>query len=230
MFSLESFRYSYVIRGCADKTLGAEMPTPIPLDQTTWNLPPLILHPFNEHIPPSVLLDNSKAALMLSGLIPSDGTDPDELGRRIMTGRYGEIRMLYFLGKDILRWLEQCIDWATREPELERQEWRAQSFAEILTSSAPDEVREKLSQWGVTDYASIFRRAIGLNALFATPPEFGDLAEEFLRNYHRYADSLYRSYMEMEPGGALDTKRLTFGLYASGEYSRMLESQWEEGE
>ena len=67
------------------------------------DLPPLILHPFNEHTPPSVLLDNSKAALMLSGLIPNDGTDPDELSRRILAGRYGEIRMLFFLGKDVFQ-------------------------------------------------------------------------------------------------------------------------------
>ena len=82
-------------------------------DENVWELPPLILHPFNERIPPSVLLDNSKAALMLSGLIPSDGTDPDELSRRLLIGRYGEIRMLFFLGKDVFRWLDQCMDWVT---------------------------------------------------------------------------------------------------------------------
>jgi len=206
------------------------MPTPTPLDETVWNLPPLILHPFNEHIPPSVLLDNSKAALMLSGLIPNDGTDPEELSRRILAGRYAEIRMLFFLGKDIVRWLEQCMDWVLRVPEFEGQEWRLQSFAAFLTLSTPEEVKEKLTLWGVTDYTSIFRRAIGLNALFTVPPALGDLAEEFLRNYHRYADSLYRCYMEMEPYRELDAKRFSFTLYASGEYSRLLESQWEQTE
>jgi hypothetical protein len=195
-----------------------------------WNLPPLILHPFNEHIPPSVLLDNSKAALMLSGLIPSDGTDPDELERRILAGRYGEVRMLFFLGKDVLRWLEQCMDWVARVPEFEGQEWRAQSFAAFLTSSPPADVKEKLTRWGVTDYSSIFRRAIGLNALFTAPPAFGDLAEEFLRNYHRYTDAMYRCFMELEPYRELDANRFSFVLYASGEYSRLLESEWEQGE
>jgi hypothetical protein len=199
-----------------------------PADETVWDLPPLILHPFNERIPPSVLLDNSKAALMLSGLIPSDGTDPDELGRRILRGRYGEIRMLYFLGKDIFRWLEQCTDLVTRVPELREREWRAQSFAALLTASTPPDIKEKLTRWGVSDYISIFCRAIGMNTMFATPPEFKDLAEEFLRNYHRYADSLYRCYMDLEPYPVLDTRRFRFALYASGEYSRMLESQWEE--
>jgi len=143
-----------------------------PVDETVWDLPPLILHPFNERIPPSTLLDNSKAALMLSGLIPSNGADPDELSRRVLAGRYGEIRMLYFLGKDVFRWLEQCLDWVTRVPELRKEEWRAQSFAALLTSGTPAEVREKLLRWGVSDYISIFCRAIGLNTLFTTPPAF----------------------------------------------------------
>jgi len=201
---------------------------PTPTDDIVWDLPPLILHPFNERVPPSVLLDNSKAALMLSGLVPSDGSDPDELGRRVLAGRYGEIRMLFFLGKDIVRWLEQCLDWVTRVPELCEREWRAQSFAALLTSHTPAEVKEKLARWGVADYLSIFRRAIGLNILFTAPPEFGDLAEEFLRHYHRYADSLYQCYMTLEPYRAVDASRFHFALYASGEYSRMLESQWEE--
>jgi hypothetical protein len=201
------------------------MSTPTAIN--VWKLPPLILHPFNEHVPPSVLLDNSKAALMLSGLIPSDGTDPEELGRRVLAGRYGEIRMLFFLGKDIFRWLEQCMDWVTRVSELAGPDWHLQSFAALLTSGTPAEVKEKLGVWGVTDYVSIFTRAIGLHTVFAAPPEFGDLGEDFLRNYHRYADNLYACYMQLEPHRTLDPQQFQFALYASGEYSRMLESEWE---
>jgi len=197
-------------------------------EETSWDLPPLILHPFNEHTPPSVILDSSRAALMLTGLVPGDGSDPDELGRRVLAGRYGEIRMLFFLGKDVLRWLEQCMDWVTRVPELSDREWRVQSFAELLTVEPPAEVKEKLLRWGVTDYLAIFRRAIGMDALFVNPPAFGDLAEEFLRNYHKYADALYRCFMELEQYPKLDARRVHFALYASGEYSRMLESQWED--
>jgi len=76
-------------------------------------LPPLILHPFNERVPPSALLENSKAALMLSGLIPNDGSDQEDLKRRLLAGRYSEIRMLYFLGKDVFRWIEQCVEWGS---------------------------------------------------------------------------------------------------------------------
>src|SRR5947209_10384475 len=89
----------------------------INLGDSVWQLPPLILHPFNERVPPSALLENSRAALMLSGLIPNDGSGEDVLKRRLLTGRYSELRMLYFLGKDLLRWMEQCVEWATRVPE-----------------------------------------------------------------------------------------------------------------
>src|SRR5437867_8309707 len=85
------------------------------LGDTVWDLPPLILHPFNERVPPAALLENSKAALMLSGLIPGDGTDQDGLKRRLLAGRYSEMRMLYFLGKDLFRWIEHCLDWVGRE-------------------------------------------------------------------------------------------------------------------
>ena len=57
------------------------------LGETIWELPPLILHPFNERIAPSTLLESSKAALMLSGLIPNEGADPDELKRRLLSSR-----------------------------------------------------------------------------------------------------------------------------------------------
>jgi len=203
------------------------MPPPgTTLGETVWDLPPLILHPFNERVPPSTLLDNSKAALMLSGLIPSDGSDPDELNRRVLAGRYAEVRMLFFLGKDVLRWLDQCMDWASRVPQLCDAQVRPQSFANLLTHGTPEPVKEKLVRWGVTDYVSIFSRAIGLNTLFTAPPAFDLLADEFLRNYHRYADFLYRCYMEMEPHRIVEPRNFHFGLYASGEYSRLLESQW----
>jgi hypothetical protein len=196
------------------------------LGDTVWDLPPLILHPFNERVAPSALLENSKAALILSGLIPSDGSDPDELKRRLLSGRYGEVRMLYFLGKDVLRWIEQCVEWADRVPELAAAHATAQSFAGMLTSSPPTSVKEKLVRWGVSDYVSIFSRAIGLNAAFAEPPAFAGLTEEFLRNYHRYADLLYQGYMEGQPHGILAPANFRFELYASGEYAKMLESEW----
>jgi hypothetical protein len=197
-------------------------------ESTVWDLPPLILHPFNEHVPPSTLLDNSKTALMLSGLMPSDGSNTDDLKRRLLAGRYSEIRMLYFLGKDVFRWIEQCMECVERSAELQGTDLARQSFAGLLTQSPPASVREKLGRWGVADYVAIFTRAVGLNALFASPPACESLAEDFLRNYHRYADFLYQCFMDSQPHRSIGSAGFRFELYASGEYSRMLESEWSE--
>jgi hypothetical protein len=196
------------------------------IEGTTWDLPPLILHPFNERVPPATLLNNSKAALMLSGLIPSDGSDREDLARRLMAGRYAEIRMLYFLGKDVFRWLDQCLECTERSPELKDSQLHPQSFAGLLTQDPPAGVREKLIGWGVADYVSIFSRAIGLNSVFAAPPAFEGLAEEFLSSYHRYSDFLFQCFMESQPHRTIESRSFRFELYASGEYSRMLESEW----
>jgi hypothetical protein len=205
----------------ADKYLGRNQAT-----TTIRDLPPLILHPFNERVPPSALLDNSRAALMLSGLIPLDGTGEEELQRRLLAGRYGEVRMLYFLGKDVFRWVGQCVEWAEREASISATEVCPQSFVSLLISATPPLVKEKLARWGVADYQSIFSRAIGLNVMFAQPPAFDGLSEEFLRNYHRYADALHRCYLGLQPHRALSPAEFQFELYASGEYSRILESEW----
>jgi hypothetical protein len=196
------------------------------LGDTIWDLPPLILHPFNEQASPALLLENSRAALMLSGLIPNDGSDPEQLQHRILSGRYGELRMLFFLGKDVFRWIGQCIESTHRIPMLEGSGIRRQSFAGMLTSAPPEFVKEKLMGWGVADYYSIFSRAIGLNALFAEPPECGHLCEDFLRHYHRYTESAYRCYMDTDIHREIGPANFRFALYASGEYTRILESQW----
>jgi hypothetical protein len=204
------------------------MSSPLATLGAVWELPPLILYPFNERIPPSTLLDSSKAALMLSGLVPNDGTDPDDLKRRLLSGRYAEVRMLFFLGKDVLRWVDQCQDLVERTPELrETGDFRAQSFAGLLIDSPPENVRTKLVTWGVTDYAAVFARGIGLNSVFTEPPRFDSLTAQFLCSYHHYADALFRCYMQLQPHRKIGHGNFRFDLYASGEYSRLLEAQWE---
>ena len=200
------------------------------LGETVWELPPLILHPFSERVPPAALLENSRAALMLAGLIPDDGSDRETLERRLLSGRYSEVRMLFFLGKDVFRWIGQCLEWAQREAVLQAAGLTGQSFAGLLTADPPEAVRQKLLQWGVADYRSIFSRAIGLNAMFTEPPHFDRLAEEFLRSYHRFADALYQCYMDLQPHPAIGNRNFRFQLYASGEYSKLLESEWSSGE
>jgi hypothetical protein len=207
----------------AKSLLSQALPT---LGESVWDLPPLILHPFNERVPPAELLKNSKAALMLSGLIENDGTDREDLKRQLLSGRYSEIRMLFFLGKDILRWLDQCGECLIRIPELEAAEIRRQSFAGLLIARPPEAVKDKLIRWGVADYVSIFSQAIGLNTIFLEPPAFDSLADEFLRNYHRYADSLYRCFMESQPHRSIAAANFRFDLYASGEYMQLLEKEW----
>jgi len=161
---------------------------------------------------------------MLCGLIPNDGTDEEALKRRLLNGRYAELRMLYYLGKDLLRWMDQCVEWAGRTMLGGASSVAPQSFAGLLTGHPPETVKQKLMGWGVSDYVSIFSRAIGLNAVFVDPPAFPAVSEEFLRNYHRYADYLFRCYMDSH--APLPAGKCRFELYASGEFSRMLESEW----
>jgi hypothetical protein len=104
----------------------------------------------------------------------------------------------------------------------------AELRAVLLTASTPATVKGKIDALGRLDYISIFCRAIGLNTVFTHPPASGDLSEEFLRNYHRFADSLYECYLSLEQHPSLDPRRFRFCVYASGGYSRMLEWQWEE--
>ena len=205
------------------------MPTPhSDFGHAEWDLPPLILHPFNERISPATLLENSKAALMLAGLATRDGTADEALHLRVLTGRYAELRMLFFIGRDVMRWLEQCADWATRVPELQRASIRRQSFARLIAVHPPEEVCEKLTRWGVTDYLTIFSRAIGFNALFSEPPPLEILSRDFLLNYHQFGDRLYQAFIEAEPHTAISAANFHFQLYASGEYSRLLEARWEQ--
>src|SRR5262249_27002143 len=111
--------------------------------------------------------------------------------------------------------------WASRVPELAEAELARQSFAGLLTDNPPEPVRQKLTGWGVSDYVSIFARAVGLNAVFAEPPALSLLSEDFLRGYHRYADHLFRCFLESHSYSAIRNANFTFDLYASGEYSKL---------
>src|ERR1700728_2173104 len=72
-------------------------------------LPPLILHPFSGGAGTDVLVEGSLASLALQGLLPSSEEELI-LRRRMLAGRYQEVRMLLFLGKDIFRWMRQCVE------------------------------------------------------------------------------------------------------------------------
>jgi hypothetical protein len=79
----------------------------------------------------------------------------------------------------------------------------------------------------VADYKAIFSRAIGLNAVFAEVPGRETLAGDFVRNYYRFADTMFMLWQRAVDSTDADPGLFEFELYASGEYSRMLERAWE---
>jgi hypothetical protein len=134
---------------------------------------------------------------------------------------------LFYVGKDVQRWLEQCVDHMKREDGFPRTGFVEQSFASLLIQNTPTNVAGKLRKWGVNDFKSIFSRGLGLNAMFAQVPPRQALSEEFVRNYFRYADQLFFAYMSQSVYSTLSAEQYGFELYSSAEYSRMLEQAWE---
>src|SRR6266446_5999020 len=139
--------------------------------KTARTLPPLILHPFADAAGPDKLVESSRASLMLQGLLPSGERSTDELDLALLDGRYCEIRMLFYVGKDLLRWIDQCLEHVERQPDFRNTGIRYQSLAAHLVHHTPEAVQSKLRKWGVTDYKSIFTRALGLNAILSDVPQ-----------------------------------------------------------
>jgi hypothetical protein len=191
-------------------------------------LPPLILHPFADAGGPEKLVESSRASLVLQGLLPAGDRNTQDVERTLLEGRFCEIRMLFYVGKDLLRWIEQCLELVERTPELAGTGIKYQSFAAFLVGHTPEAVQAKLKKWGVSDYRAIFSRALGLSAVFGEVPQRETLTDEFIRHYYRYADQLF----QIRQGEAVfsDVSELGFELeiFASGEYSRMLEREWAE--
>jgi hypothetical protein len=194
--------------------------------QASYKLPPLILHPFADAQGPSKVAESSRASLMLQGLLPNGDRHQADLDKALLEGRYQEIRMLFYVGRDLGRWIEQCMEFVERQPELRTSGIRAQSFAAHLIQQPPAEVEAKLRRWGVVDYRSIFGRALGLNAIFSDIPEREQLSDDFIRNYYPYADQMF--YCRQSSVSFMDIKECGFEyeIFASGEYSRMLEREW----
>jgi hypothetical protein len=190
-----------------------------------WKLPPLILHPFAETKDQARLVE---AELAQKGILPSGETTQEAIDQQLLAGRYSEVRMLFYVGRDLTRWIDQCLDLTTRDEELKKAGLTHQSFAAILVESPPTSVEEKLKTWGIADHRSIFSRALGMNAIFAELPAREILSDEFLRNYYRYADQLYASRQLLWAFSDISPSQFDFDLFASGEYSRMLEMQWKE--
>lgn len=192
-------------------------------------LPPLILHPFSDASGPGKLLESSRASLMLQGLLPSGAMSVEDLDRTLLDGRYCEIRMLFYVGKDLMRWIEQCLETVERDETLNMAGIKYQSFAALLVQEAPPGVKTKLRKWGVADYKAIFTRALALNAIFTDAPARLLLSDDFIRNYYRYADAVFASSQSQCSFTDISSLGFEFEIYASGEYSRLLEREWTEG-
>ena len=198
------------------------------LDRPVRTLPPLILHPFADPTGPGKLVESSRASLVLQGLLPAGEATPEDLDRKLLDGRLSELRMLYYVGKDLARWIEQCLEFVERNQELLPSGIAFQSFAAMLIHDAPPAVQEKLRKWGVADFKSIFTRALALNAMFADAPNFDTLSYDFIRNYFRYADQIFSCKQSECAFTSIKSSEFQFELYSSGEYSRMLERAWGE--
>ncbi len=191
-------------------------------------LPPLILHPFADTGGPDKLVESSRANLMLQGLLPAGERSSDDLERSLIEGRFCEIRMLFYVGKDLTRWIDQCLEHVNRNPQLRDSGIHYQSFAAYLVDHTPVAVQTKLKKWGVADYKAIFTRALGLCVLLGSAPLPDTFSDEFVRNYYRYADQIFKIRQSEVAFADLSTLGLEFEIYASGEYSRMLEREWAE--
>jgi hypothetical protein len=179
--------------------------------RTHYELPPLVLHPFDHRPDPDEWAD-----------LPCS----EPLTKRYLETRYNELRMLCLIGKDLNRWLSQCVEVAADDPEL--ADLSERTFITVLLFDPPRPVLEKMHSWGVKNFQLIFSRAIGLNTVFPHPPSPSAVSESLLRRFDKYADALYDAIASTEDVAAAQEHTFTFELFASGEYASRLERAWEE--
>ena len=203
--------------------------TEIPIDISnakTFRLPPLILHPFSTPDDTSVLLESSRASLALQGFLAPDETPCGNLDAQLLRGRYAELRMLFYIGKDLTRWTEQCAETIAVSPLFAGRRISAETFSVLLVHHIPGHIRSKLERWGVLDFPALFRRSIGLHSVFAELPEAAAIRPDFLRRYHRHLDCWFEQRLKESVFDRPEPGEFAFELYASGEYTLMLEQSW----
>lgn len=186
-------------------------------------LPPLVLHPFSQPADAERLLACSRASLILNNLLPREGCSDEELRRLVLEGRYSEMRMLLHLGMDLARWIGQCVEVAVRLGDPGEGEIRLQTFADVLTGKLPEPAEAKLRSWGLLDHTRVFARALGLRAAFARMPGIEFLSEDFVLEYHGFADRLFRHFQSLGSFRKLRRDEVSFEVYTSAEYSAILE-------
>jgi hypothetical protein len=173
--------------------------------KSAHQLPPLILHPISGQ-----------------GEVLAEPNVSDPQSRRLETHRL-ELKMLCCLGKDLVRWIGQCLEFASMNPDVPALS--EGQLMDLLVKDPPESVVRKMQQWGVSDFRTIFARSLGLAAVFPDPPAREHISEVFVLDFARYADVLYRvrrhSLPVAEEGGSF-----AFEVYASGEYAQLLERAW----
>jgi hypothetical protein len=179
---------------------------PAPTASTQRDLPPLILHPI------------SHCGETLTERSAGDNEALRAEARRL------ELRMLCCLGKDLTRWLGQCVEFAAGDPALASVS--EGHFMDLLVDNPPENVTRKMHSWGVIDFRTIFARALGLCAVLPNPPAREQVSDTFVRDFARYADALYRARRLTLPSSVPTAPKLQFEVYASGEYAQMLEKSW----
>ena len=145
--------------------------------------------------------------------------------KRYLETQYNEFRMLCLIGKDLNRWLGQCVETVSSDPEFAGLS--ECSFIAALISAPPVALMQKMRNWGVINFQRIFSRAIGLNAVFPHPPQADEVPEPFLLCFHKYADALYDVRLKSGDTATTQAGTFIFDVYASGEYSSYLEMVWE---
>ncbi len=197
-----------------------------PSGAKAFRLPPLILHPFSGPEDTSVLMESSRASLALQGFLPRQEASAEDLDQQLLRGRHAELRMLYYIGKDVMRWMEQCAESASATVAFENRRVRPETFAVFLVQHVPTHVRTKLEGWGVLDFCALFRRSIGLHSVFHEFPAAETFSPDFLRRYHRHLDQWYENRLKDAAFDRPEAEDFIFDLYASGEYTLMLEQSW----
>ena len=174
-----------------------------------WELPPLILHPFTCQ-PRHVSFEEIDPC-------------PEET-RRELEGRYAEMCMLCYLGKDLNRWLRQCVEMAGAHPH--PGGLTEASFIDLLLFDSPAAVIRKMRDWDVPNFQLVFARAIGLNTVYPSPPPPSCVSEPLLRSFHLYADALFEARLRLGAGSEIRQEDFGFEIYSSAEYARLLERGW----
>ena len=195
-------------------------------NSASFRLPPLILHPFSAPEDTSVLIQSSRASLALQGFLPAEEVPDLDLDQQLLRGRYAELRMLYYIGKDLVRWMEQCTETADASDRFTNLRIRPETFAVVLVQHVPSHVRAKLEGWGVLDFSALFRRSVGLHAVFQEFPPVEAFTPDFLRRYHRHLDQWYEYRLREAAAHRPEPTEFVFDLYASGEYALLLEKSW----